>query len=113
MLISLRLFVWMVPTYLADLRLLFGYSFLPLDSSGAMENGMSVIFSTAMQLLLGMLLPLFVVPLAILLGSLLPGGWVISTRHWLPRFSRLSPAANLGQKAEEKAVRHVRIQAKA
>ncbi len=96
-LISLRLFVWLVPTYLADLRLLFGYSFLPLGSTGAMENGMSVIFTTAMRLLLTMLLPLFVVPLAILAGSLLPGGWVINTSHWLPKFGRLNPATNLGR----------------
>lgn len=96
-LVSLKLFVWLVPSYLQDFRFLFGQSFLPLDSDGALDNAMSIIFTTAMTLLVKMTAPLFVVPLCVVLGSLIPGGWVISTSHWMPKLERLSPAKNLGR----------------
>ncbi|HTD03756.1 flagellar type III secretion system protein FlhB [Undibacterium sp.] len=96
-LVSLKLFVWLVPSYLQDFRSLFGQSFLPLSSEGALDNAMSIIFTTAMGLLIKMVLPLFVVPLSVVLGSLVPGGWVISTSHWMPKLERLSPAKNLGR----------------
>ncbi|RJF96713.1 flagellar type III secretion system protein FlhB [Noviherbaspirillum cavernae] len=96
-LVSIKLFVLLVPSYLEDFRRLFRYSFLPLDSEGAMDNAMSIIFTTTMSLLIKMLLPLFVVPLCVVLGSMVPGGWVISTSHWMPKLERLSPARNLGK----------------
>jgi flagellar biosynthetic protein FlhB len=50
-----------------------------------------------MWLLIKMLLPLFVVPLFIMLGAMVPGGWVVSTKHWEPKLSRMSPMANIGR----------------
>ncbi len=96
-LVSLKLFVWLLPAYLVDFRQLFHQGLLPLDSEGAMQNAMSTAFASAMLLLIKMVLPLFVVPLAVVLGALVPGGWVISTSHWAPKFERLSPAKNLGR----------------
>ncbi|MFZ6647556.1 EscU/YscU/HrcU family type III secretion system export apparatus switch protein [Undibacterium sp. TJN25] len=96
-LVSLKLFVWLLPSYVQDFRSLFRQSFLPLGSEGALDNGMSVIFDTAMGLLVKMVAPLFVVPLCVVLGSLIPGGWIISTSHWMPKMERLSPAKNLGR----------------
>jgi flagellar biosynthetic protein FlhB len=55
-----------------------------------------------MLLLVQMVLPLLAVPLAIVLASLVPGGWVASTSHWAPQFSRLSPMRNLGQLFSQK-----------
>jgi flagellar biosynthetic protein FlhB len=94
---SLKLFVWLLPSYLDDLRRLFGYSFLTLHSEGALDNAMSIIFTTTMGLLVRMVLPLFVVPLCVVLASMVPGGWSINTSHWMPKLQRLSPAANLGR----------------
>ncbi|GGC74410.1 EscU/YscU/HrcU family type III secretion system export apparatus switch protein [Undibacterium terreum] len=96
-LVSLKLFVWMLPSYLQDFRLLFSQTFLPLGSEGALDNAMSIVFTTAMGLLIKMVVPLFIVPLCVVLGSLVPGGWVISTSHWMPKLERLSPAKNLGR----------------
>lgn len=95
--VSLKLFAWLMPSYLQDFRQLFGHSLLPLNSEGSLDNAMSTIFSTAMGLLIKMVVPLFVVPLCVALGSLIPGGWVISTSHWMPKLERLSPAKNLGR----------------
>ncbi|CDG82573.1 EscU/YscU/HrcU family type III secretion system export apparatus switch protein [Janthinobacterium agaricidamnosum] len=96
-LISMKLFIYLLPGYLDTLRSLFAMSFMPLASEGALDNAMSMAFTTAVGLLIKMILPLFVVPLFVVLGSLLPGGWVVSTKNWMPKLSRLSPAANLGR----------------
>ena len=96
-LVSLKLFVWLVPAYLQDFRWLFQQSFLQLDSAGALDNAGSLMFATAMGLLLKMIVPLFGVPLCVVFGSLIPGGWVMNTSHWMPKLERLSPAKNLGR----------------
>jgi flagellar biosynthetic protein FlhB len=96
-LVSLKLFVYLLPMYLADFTEIFHQSFAPLGSEGAIDNTMSTAFGAAMWLLIKMLVPLFVVPLFIVLGSMVPGGWVISTSHWAPKMERISPAANLGR----------------
>jgi flagellar biosynthetic protein FlhB len=96
-LVSLKLFVWLLPAYLLEFTQLFHQGFLPLASEGAMENALSTAFTSAMLLLIKMVLPLCVVPLAVVLGALVPGGWVISTSHWAPKMERLSPAKNLGR----------------
>ncbi len=94
---SLKLFVWLLPGYLVDFRALFAMAFVPLDGEGSVDNVFSAVFASSVALLLQMLLPLFVVPLCIVLGSLVPGGWVASTSHWAPKMERLSPAKNLGR----------------
>ncbi|WP_317203707.1 flagellar type III secretion system protein FlhB [Janthinobacterium sp.] len=101
-LVSLKLLVWLVPGYLQDFRELFAMSFVALSSEGALENALSGIFISAVGLLVKMLLPLFVVPFSIMLGSMVPGGWVISTKNWAPKFERLSPAKNLGRLLQPK-----------
>ena len=96
-LVSLKLFVYLLPGYMAEFHEIFHQSFAPLDSTGAIDNTLSTVFSSAAWLLIKMVLPLFLVPLFIILGAMVPGGWVISTRHWQPQFSRMSPAANIGR----------------
>jgi flagellar biosynthetic protein FlhB len=99
---GLKLFALLLPAYLESFRALFALVFVPLGEAGAMENAMSVVFSSALLLLVKMVLPLLAVPLAIVLGALVPGGWVVSTSHWAPRFDRLSPVRNLGQLFSQK-----------
>lgn len=96
-LVSLKLFVYLLPGYMAEFHEIFHQSFAPLDSDGAIDNAMSIVFSSAMWLLIKMLLPLFVVPLFIVLGAMVPGGWVVSMKNWEPKLSRMSPAANIGR----------------
>jgi flagellar biosynthetic protein FlhB len=94
---SLKVFVLLLPDYLESFRSLFRLVFVPLGEAGTLENAMSVVFMGAMVLLIKMLLPLLLVPLAIAVGALLPGGWVLSGRNLRPRFDRLSPLKNWGQ----------------
>ena len=96
-LISMKVFIYLLPGYLESFRELFAMAFMPLDSKGALENAMSMAFTTSVSLLIKMVVPLFCVPLFVVLGSLVPGGWVISTKNWMPKMERLSPAKNLGR----------------
>ncbi|MRX09650.1 flagellar type III secretion system protein FlhB [Pseudoduganella sp. FT25W] len=96
-LVSLKLFVYLLPSYMAEFNEIFHQSFAPLDSDGAIDNAMSIVFSSSMWLLIKMLLPLFVVPFFIVLGAMVPGGWVISVKNWEPKLSRMSPMSNIGR----------------
>jgi flagellar biosynthetic protein FlhB len=99
---SLKLFALLLPGYLESFRALFALVFVPLGEPGAMENALSVVFAKAVALLVKMVLPLLAVPFAIVVASLVPGGWVASTGNWTPRFDRLSPIKNLGQLFSQK-----------
>ena len=96
-LVTLRVFVLLVPEYLEDFRRLFHQGFALLGSEGALENVWSATFALASVLLLKMIAPLLVVPLASVLGGLFPGGWVFTSKNMRPRLERLSPKKNLGK----------------
>jgi|SRR5450830_246675 len=96
-LVSLKLFIYLLPTYLDQFRAIFAQSFVPLDAGDALGNAMSDVFYEASLLLVKMVLPLFLVPFCIVLSSVLPGGFVASTKNLAPKFSRMSPISNLGR----------------
>jgi flagellar biosynthetic protein FlhB len=96
-LVGLKLLLALMPGYLDDFAALFQLAYAPLDSDGALDNLGSTLVGNALWLVVKMVAPLAIVPAAVVLSSLLPGGWVFSSSHWLPKFSRLSPAANLGR----------------
>jgi flagellar biosynthetic protein FlhB len=96
-LVSLKVVVFLLPGYLADFRAVFQLCLQPMGDEGTLDNAMSTAFLSAALLLVKLVLPLFLIPLAIVLGSLLPGGWVFHAGAWLPDVQRWSPAANLGR----------------
>jgi flagellar biosynthetic protein FlhB len=101
-LISLKVFMLMLPGYLDDMRHLFRLVFVPLGEAGAMENALSTVFSAALLLLVHMVLPLLAVPLAIIIAGAIPGGIVASGKNLAPKFSRLNPLTNLGNLFKQK-----------
>ena len=101
-LVSLKMFALMLPTYLESFRSLFRLVFVPLGETGAMENAMSVVFMAAAALFVKMVLPLGVVPLAIVASGLVPGGLVFSGKNMMPKAERLSPMKNLGNLVSQK-----------
>jgi len=101
-LVSLKLFVFLLPDYLESFRALFRLVYAPLGAAGSVENALSVVWGSAAALLVKMVLPLLGVPLAIVASSLVPGGFAISTSNLMPRFDRFSPIKNLGQLASGK-----------
>lgn len=96
-LVSLKLFVYLLPTYLLEFRSIFHQSFAPLEGEGALENVMSIVWLSSSLLLVKMVLPLFVVPLFIVLGAMVPGGWVMSAKNIEPKLERFNPITNLGR----------------
>jgi flagellar biosynthesis protein FlhB len=96
-LVSLKLFIYLLPSYLDHFRAIFGQSFVALDAGDALGNAMSDVFYEASMLLVKMVAPLFIVPFCIVLSSVLPGGFVVSAKNLQPKFSRMSPIANIGR----------------
>jgi len=101
-LVSLKMFSLMLPTYLESFRSLFRLVFVPLGETGAMENAMSVVFLAAAALFVKMILPLAVVPFAIVLSGMVPGGLIFSGKNMMPKAERLSPMKNLGNLVSQK-----------
>jgi flagellar biosynthetic protein FlhB len=97
LLAGLKLVVMLAPGWLEDFRRLFAVGFGGLDGDGTMDNLWSAAAGAAIALTAKMVLPMIMVPIAILLAALVPGGWVLSTSHWMPRFERLSPMKNLSR----------------
>lgn len=93
---SLKLFSMLLPGYMESFRALFRLVYVPLGEAGAIENAMSVVFSSALVLLVKMVLPLLAVPVAIIAAGAIPGGFIASGKNMAPKFSRLSPITNLG-----------------
>lgn len=95
-LVSLKLFFFLVPGYVEDMRHLFRMVFVPLDQAGSIENQMSVVFAQAVMLLVKMVMPLILVPFAIIAASAFPGGMIFSKKNMMPKLSKFSPVTNLG-----------------
>lgn len=92
-LVSLKVFLLLVPGYLQDFRDLFAMVYLPLDGHGSLDNAWSNLFIEVSMLFGRMVLPLALVPVLVVLASLFPGGWVASPKNLMPKASRLSPLA--------------------
>jgi len=90
-LLCLKMIVLLMPGWLEDFRQLFLRDIAPLDGDGALDNLHSAILTDALALMVKMVLPLFVIPAAIALGSLFPGGWVLSAANLRPRMDRFNP----------------------
>ena len=101
-LISLKLFSLMAPGYLEDMRHLFRLVFVPMGAAGDIENALSTVFGAGVMLLVQMVLPLFSIPLAIVVAGVIPGGFVASGKNLQPKFSRFSPITNLGNLFSQK-----------
>ncbi|MEW7850104.1 flagellar type III secretion system protein FlhB [Massilia aurea] len=101
-LVSLKVFMLMMPGYLEDMRHLFRLVFVPLGEAGDLENAMSTVFSAALLLLVHMVLPLLFVPLAIVIAGAVPGGLIASGKNLAPKMDRLNPLTNLGNLFKQK-----------
>jgi flagellar biosynthetic protein FlhB len=109
-LVSLKLLVFLMPGYFEDFRSIFAQGFASLDGSGTLDNVWSGTFQTAMGLLIKMLLPLFVMPLAAILASVVPGGLLFSVDNLMPKLSRLSPLSNLQRLVDPKHLFELAVQ---
>ncbi|KVH43242.1 flagellar biosynthetic protein FlhB [Burkholderia diffusa] len=96
-LISLRVFMLLAPSWLRDFRLLFMIDLADMSADGALANVWSIVLPASLMLFVKMVVPFFIVPLCIIVGSLIPGGWIFSSSNFKPKLSRMNPIANLGR----------------
>lgn len=95
--VALKMTAFLAPGWLDDFRALFALGMADLEGDGTLENQWSQLFPLVFWLVAKMVAPLFIIPLAILLASMVPGGWTASVDNLMPKFSRLSPISNLGR----------------
>lgn len=101
-LVSLKVFLLLVPGYLEDFRTLFRMLIVPLEGQGGIDNAWSNVFFEVAWLFARMVMPLGLVPLVVVLASLYPGGWVFSGKNLMPKPSRMSPLSFAGRLASGK-----------
>ncbi|KWH08493.1 flagellar biosynthetic protein FlhB [Burkholderia territorii] len=96
-LISLKVFLMLAPSWLKDFRLLFAIDMADMSGDGALANVWSIVLPASIMLFVKMIVPFFIVPLCIVVGSLVPGGWIFSASNFKPKFDRMNPVSNLGR----------------
>lgn len=94
-LVALKLVVMLAPGWLVELRRMFALSFADLSGDNGLGNAASMLFPATLLLIGKMLAPLAAVPVAIVIASLVPGGWMMSRKNFMPKFSKLNPIAGL------------------
>ena len=94
-LVALKLSVVLAPGWSIELKRLFALSFADLHGDGALGNAGSMLFPATLMLIGKMVAPLAAVPVAIVIASLVPGGWMMSRKNFMPKFSKLNPISGL------------------
>jgi flagellar biosynthetic protein FlhB len=93
--VGLKLLVALGPQYLEDFHALFARALAPMAGPGALDNAGSTLFGDSLLLMGRMVAPLAAVPLAVLVASMVPGGWVFNASHAAPKFDRIDPLGHL------------------
>ncbi|MBV8380077.1 MAG: flagellar type III secretion system protein FlhB [Paucibacter sp.] len=97
LLLGLKLMLWMAPSWYGDFQHLFRLVLAPLPDADLMDAWSAELLGHALWLLLKMVMPLALLPLAITVAAQLGGGIVFATGQWAPKFERLDPMANIGR----------------
>ncbi|MFG6489002.1 flagellar type III secretion system protein FlhB [Roseateles sp. BYS78W] len=97
LLLGLKLMLWMAPSWFDDFRRLFRLVLSPLPEPGLMDAWATELAGHALWMLLKMVLPLALLPLAVTVAAQLGGGIVFATSQWAPQFGRMNPLANLAR----------------
>ncbi|MGE5451500.1 MAG: flagellar type III secretion system protein FlhB [Acidobacteriota bacterium] len=97
LLVAIKLTIVLMPGYLDDFRVLFVQTLADLGGEGSLQNLGSIALPSALWLLIKMILPLMVVPMAVIVASVVPGGLTFNASHFVPKLNRLSPLSNLGR----------------
>ncbi|MBB4862028.1 flagellar biosynthetic protein FlhB [Pseudomonas nitritireducens] len=75
----------------------FALSFIDFRHSEIGLDDLPLVLGHHLVLLITTLLPLLVTPLLVVLFSMIPGGWIFSSKNFMPRLSKLNPITGLGR----------------
>ncbi|KVO87655.1 flagellar biosynthetic protein FlhB [Burkholderia ubonensis] len=95
LLVSVKIAIAIAPGWLDDFRQLFAISLAGRFAEGGGDHAMPTLFASVVLLIGKMLAPFAVVPVCIVAGSTIPGGWVFSQSNFMPKFERMNPIAGL------------------
>ena len=79
------------------LRQSFSLAYLDLRHSEMGLDDLDLILTHNLLLFIKILLPLLLTPVLVVLFSLVPGGWVFSSKNFSPKLSKLNPISGLGR----------------
>lgn len=83
--------------YLEGLRNSFRLSFLDLRNSEVGLDDLRLMLAHNLVVFIKLLAPLLVTPVLVVVGSLLPGGWVFASKNFYFKGSKLNPITGLGR----------------
>ncbi|WP_152219186.1 flagellar biosynthesis protein FlhB [Pseudomonas sp. SCB32] len=75
----------------------FALSFIDLRHSEIGLDDLPLVLGHHIVLFITTLLPLLVTPLLVVLFSMIPGGWIFSSKNFMPKLSKLNPITGLGR----------------
>ena len=75
----------------------FSFSYINFHRSQIGVDDLRLILQHNLLLFISVLLPLLLTPVLVIALSLVPGGWVFSSKNFAPKFSKLNPITGLGR----------------
>ncbi|MCP1648630.1 flagellar biosynthesis protein FlhB [Pseudomonas nitroreducens] len=75
----------------------FALSFIDFRNSEIGRDDLPLVLGHHLVLFITTLLPLLVTPLLVVLFSMIPGGWIFSSKNFMPKLSKLNPITGLGR----------------
>ena len=75
----------------------FALSFIDFRNSEIGLDDLPLVLGHHLVLFITTLLPLLVTPLLVVLFSMIPGGWIFSSKNFMPKLSKLNPITGLGR----------------
>lgn len=75
----------------------FALSFIDFRHSEIGLDDLPLVLGHHLVLFITTLLPLLITPLLVVLFSMIPGGWIFSSKNFMPRLSKLNPITGLSR----------------
>lgn len=94
---TLQVTTLFLPDYLRQFQRLFERGFADVSAGPTLDGSLGMLWGDAAWLFMQMCGPLFITPLLVGSASLVPGGWLFSSKNLEPKFSRLNPLSNLAK----------------
>lgn len=86
-----------LPLFYQGMQDLFRIAYVDFSHSEIGLGDGALVIGHGLGILALLMLPLLITPVLVAVLSLVPGGWVFSSRNFMPKLSRLNPISGLGR----------------
>ncbi|RHW20094.1 flagellar biosynthesis protein FlhB [Pseudomonas jilinensis] len=97
LLITLLVLKFSFGLFYEGLQDLFRLSYINFHQSEISLDDLSLILGHNLLVFIKLMLPLLITTLLVIVLSLIPGGWVFSSKNFMPKLSKLNPITGLGR----------------